>query len=252
MKQMVLVAMLLSTSLYACSNRKAEPLSSSGLSTNLTVMNNYPNAWGNECGIEGKSREGKPLSGTKAEGNRMKNRFQLPKKFTPMKFDEILKLPAKLDEKVENQGVEVIAYVQDIYPGGTKGETANCGATRRDLVDTHINLVIDPNNASYSGKGILVAEVTERVRRLGNNGALSFVTPKGNTRDWSLRSLKDRLTGRWVKLSGWLFFDRDHIQEDWRTDPEDSQGNENWRGHSWEIHPLMGIEVLNGKPEGVN
>jgi hypothetical protein len=215
----------------------------------MTVIKDYPNPWGTECGMEGKSREGGPVTGEKAKGNRLKNRFRLPGKFEKMTFDEVLRLPSIASDEWENKGIELVAYVKDLHPGGTKGETANCGANKPGLTDIHINLVNDPNNQSYSGKGVIVAEVTERIRRLGRDGFLSFNTPRGETKDWSYQSLRDRLVGRWVRLKGWLFFDRDHVLEDWGTDPNDNQGNDNWRGHSWEIHPLMEIEVLNGKPK---
>jgi hypothetical protein len=250
MKKGLFLVALAACSLLACTQTTSNISKIAGSTwPDLTTIRDYPNPWGTECGPEGKSREGGTLTGDKAKGNRLKNRFRLPENFEKMSFDEFLKLPGYQTGFLENKGVELVAYVKDLHRGGTKGETANCGANRPDQVDIHINLVDDPNNQSYSGKGLIVAEVTERTRRLGKGGFLKFSTPRGETQDWAYQSLRDRLVGRWVRVKGWLFFDRDHVHEDWGTDPADNKGNANWRGHSWEIHPLMEIEVLNGKPK---
>ena len=91
---------------------------------------------------------------------------------------------------------------------------------------------------------MVVVESTVRSRRLAQAGLLS--TNIGN--DWSYAMLRARLLGRWVRFEGWRFYDPDHHLESWAVDPSDSVGGSNWRGTSWEIHPVMGIHRLAGKP----
>ena len=111
---------------------------------------------------------------------------------------------------------------------------------RRDLVDTHIEFVLNPNSNDENGKGMVVGETTERIRRLARLGLLE--SNIGN--DWSLNSLRAQLLGRWVKVKGYLFYDADHHKEAWRVDPQNQIPNnikDNWRETGWEIHPIMGF-----------
>ena len=55
--------------------------------------------------------------------------------------------------------------------------------------------------------------------------------------------LRARLLGRWVKISGWLFYDADHHLESWQVDKTHSLDGANWRETGWEIHPVMAIET---------
>jgi hypothetical protein len=208
----------------------------------LKVLKDYPNPFGNECPAEGKNRDGRLSFGDKAKQNVLKNRFTLPAKFSPMTFDQFLQLPAKYDERWETKAVTVEAYVADVKRGGTRGESANCGATGSGQVDCHIDFT---KNGNTSGpQHVIVGEVTERIRRLAAAGKLSFTKGNRTITDWSTPNLRREMLGRRVKISGYLFMDKDHMNEDWVTDPNDDQGNPNWRATTWEIHPVMKIEIL--------
>lgn len=132
----------------------------------------------------------------------------------------------------------VVGFVREVKRGGTTGESCNCRAKGKTQVDAHIELVLDPNNHARSGKGMVVVEVQERVRHLVAQGLLQ----SNIGQDWSTPMLRAKLLGRWVKFSGWLFYDPDHHTEAWRADPNDTAGKRNWRETGWEIHPVMAIE----------
>lgn len=215
----------------------------------LTVLTDYPNPYGDECSVEGMYRTGQVASGAKGESNRLKNRFIPAEEYEPITHDEFLELPNKDDKKTRARAVELIAYVQNVKPGGTAGESCNCYAKGRDLADTHIDLTDRPNSTGH--ERTIVAETTERIRRLGKLGKITLKSPRGNSSDLSTKSLRDRMLGRWVKVRGWLFYDIEHRGEDFVTNPKDPKGK-NWRATCWEIHPVMEIEVLNGKPNDLS
>ena len=58
---------------------------------------------------------------------------------------------------------------------------------------------------------------------------------------WSTNTLKDTIEGYWLKIRGSLFFHAEH-----RTHSENTAPNNlsDWRGTAWEIHPIIGIEVV--------
>jgi len=210
----------------------------------LTVLADYPNPHGDSCSWEGTSSSGNPEGNEKALEDEHKNRFRLPAKPESMKLSDIIALPASGDEADQEKGVVVTAYVKSVAPGGTRGEACNCQETTKSLCDAHIELVLDPANDDPTGRGVVIAEMTERCRRLAKAGLLT--SNIGN--DWSTSLLESPTNGilhKWVRLTGWLFFDTDHLKEDWQSNPEDGR---NWRETCWEVHPVMGIEVLPGKP----
>jgi hypothetical protein len=218
----------------------------------LTILNNFPNPFGNTCSTDGNPN----ASLEKKARNRLKSRFTIPSSVREMRLDEIVALPPNANgstPSVNNPNqmiaVSVIGYVRGVYPGGTSGESCNCKATADRLVDTHIDVVLYPNQEENdpSGRGVLVVEVTERSRRLAALGLLD--TNIGN--NWSRSILKSRLRGHWVKFTGWLFYDDDHHTGSWRVDPKNKKGEGNWRATGWEVHPVVGIEVLPGRPADI-
>jgi hypothetical protein len=64
--------------------------------------------------------------------------------------------------------------------------------------------------------------------------------------DWSTRTLRNTLLGRWVRIGGWLMFDGEHKQNAKNTV---SGGAHIWRATVWEVHPITSIQVLPGKPQ---
>jgi len=76
----------------------------------------------------------------------------------------------------------------------------------------------------------MIVEVTPRVRDRQRARGI----------EWSTNTLKQQLTHHWVRFSGWLLFDTEHIPEAENTNP----GNRgNWRATCTEIHPIFGIKV---------
>lgn len=208
-----------------------------------TVTGPYPNG---SCTLDGSAAPNSP----KAFSNRLKNRYKLPDKFTPITWAEMEKLPLGELADQNNLGVAFTGYVKDVHVGGTNGESCNCRTKEKSLLDIHIDIVRDPMNPKHMDRAV-IAEVTHRGRILAERGLLKSNVGK----DWSERTLRDKLLGRWVRFSGWLFYDPDHLTGGFVEDPEDkgaSGRNEspNWRLSGWEIHPVMGIEVLSGKPSG--
>ena len=117
-----------------------------------------------------------------------------------------------------------MGYVYEVKNGGA--ETCNCKDP--NVKDTHIEILLDPmqNEKMYR----VVAEITPRMRKL--------MLAKGI--DWSTKTLRDKILGRWVKFEGWLFFDEEHANAAENTAP----GRErNWRATAWEIHPITNMEV---------
>jgi hypothetical protein len=223
----------------------------------LSTLTNFKNPSGNKCGVNG--------AGTTAEKkalNRLKNRFRLPESaFQPIKFTDLLALdqgtldtqlndivdfPGSDDEN-NQRAVSVEGFVSSVFTGGCAkhgnkgGESCNCNTTVKALCDVHINVLPQQGMPSAGGRNMYVVEVTERIRRLAAKGLLSSNIGK----DWSVAKLQQKLEGHRVRFSGFLFFDTDHANQAWVSDPNDTVGNPNFRQTAWEIHPVMAIKVLN-------
>jgi hypothetical protein len=161
--------------------------------------------------------------------NRLKNRVSLP---AARDIDSAASLGALLapgddrDRWSERRAAIVVGYVRDVEVGGV--ETVNCRARTPDRRDTHIELVPGPEDGAQLP---LIVEVTPAWRRLAAS--------RGS--DWSTDSLRSLLQGRWVRVTGWLFFDAEHRREAENTAPG-RVGN--WRATAWELHPVTGVEVI--------
>ena len=59
--------------------------------------------------------------------------------------------------------------------------------------------------------------------------------------DWETDTLRQRLLGRCVRITGWLLFDREHRAQSENTG---RPGESVWRATAWEIHPITRIETL--------
>jgi hypothetical protein len=176
------------------------------------------------CGMEGDAR-----SLAVQALDRLKNRYIAP---SPAEIDPRITLEGILAPgndvsrwKVK-QGAEIVD-VWDVKRGGI--ESVNCHARDDAERDTHIELVLDPMNGGPSRRRIV--EVTPRWRYIMNKRGV----------DWSTRALRDRFLGRWVKVRGWMLFDREHQGESENMAP---RRLERWRATAWEIHPVTSIEVV--------
>ena len=163
--------------------------------------------------------------------NRLKNRESIP---TASDMDRTASLAAMVrpgpDETRWNdhRAVTVVGYVADVKMGGI--ETVNCHARSAHGRDTHIDLTVAPSDA-YDERRHVIVEVTPRWRAVvARSGA-----------DWETDTLRQRLLGRCVRITGWLLFDREHRgQSENTTRPGESV----WRATAWEIHPITRIETL--------
>lgn len=185
-----------------------------------------------ECPLEGSAR-----SARQQELNREKNRLTAPSAAeldSSATLDSILAPGPDEGRWDDSRGASIVGYVIDVKPGGE--ETVNCGETDDQFVDTHIEVVLNPNNTPKPTR--LIVEVTPRWR--------SFEQMQGL--DWSTPTLQAQLKGRWIRFTGWLFWDYMHASAAEHTDPG---GQHNWRATAWEIHPVTGITVCAGtSPQG--
>ena len=131
----------------------------------------------------------------------------------------------------EKRGATIEGYVADVKVGGV--ESVNCHTHDPAYRDTHMELTLDPTKNDEST--YVIVEVTPQVRQ--------EMAQKGV--DWSTKTLRTSLLGRWVRVSGWLFFDVEHKPNAKNTA---SGGAHIWRATVWEVHPITAIEVLPGKP----
>jgi len=177
------------------------------------------------CGMEGDAR-----SVAVQALDRLKNRYTAPgqNEIDPkITLEEILAPGNDVSRWKVKRGAAIVGYVWDVKRGGI--ESANCHERDDADRDTHIELVDDPMSGGASRR--MIVEVTPRWRYIMNQRGV----------DWSTRTLRDRFLGRWVRISGWMLFDREHQGESENTAPG-RPGS--WRATAWEIHPVTSIEVV--------
>jgi hypothetical protein len=180
-----------------------------------------------DCGPEGTatSEAGKAL-------NSLKNRYKAP---TEEEIDPEVSLPAMLAPGYDRtrfdskKAATIHGYVVRVMMGG-RAETCNCGATKPDERDTHIEIALHKDAPEIQR---VIVEVTPRGRKV--NGA-----------KWSTKALKKAFEGKWVEVTGWLMFDEIHRNQAENTNPG---GKRNWRATCWEIHPISAIKVVKEPPK---
>jgi hypothetical protein len=159
--------------------------------------------------------------------NRLKNRSAAPK---PSEVDRTVTLAAMLkpgddaDRFSTGRAATIEGWVVKVKSGGD--ETVNCRAPEERDRDTHIELAADSGDADATHH--VIVEVTPRSR-----------APNGDR--WSTDSLRHALTNRRVRVTGWLFYDAEHVNAALNTRPA---GKHDWRATAWEIHPVTSLEVL--------
>ncbi len=133
------------------------------------------------------------------------------------------------------------ASVEGIVIRVKAGSVESCNCHARDQVDqdTHIELAL---SAGAPATQRVVVEVTPRLRK----------QMKAVGVDWSTAALSGQngaasIVGKWVRITGWLFFDEVHVDVAENTNPG---GEHNVRATCWEIHPITGLDVLSGPPPG--
>jgi hypothetical protein len=163
----------------------------------------------------------------KRELNRLKNRTALP---SHTDIDPATALEAMLapgDDRTrwsDDRAGSIEGVVVRVHDAAR--ESANCFSPTR--VDAHL-------------------EVAQRLDAPPNQRVVVEVTPpmrdwaSGQGEDWSTATLQRELTGRRVRIQGWLMFDEEHDRESENTNPGHS---ENWRATAWELHPVTAIQVV--------
>ena len=163
----------------------------------------------------------------KRELNRLKNRTALP---SSTDMDPAVTLEAMLAPGHDrarwshDRAGSIEGVVVRVHDAGR--ESANCFSGAR--VDAHIE-VAQRLDAPPTER--VVVEVTPPMRDWAS----------GLGKDWSTASLQRALTGRRVRIQGWLMFDDEHDRESENTNPGRP---ENWRATAWELHPVTAIQVV--------
>ena len=116
--------------------------------------------------------------------------------------------------------VTVEGYIVKAMYGGA--ETCECHSKNKDTLDIHIELSPTPE---LSKSSMVIVEVT----RYTKNSSMNYE-----------QILKMR--GHKVRVSGYLFFDEEHKQNAYNTNPT---GTNLWRSTCWEVHPVTSIQVIN-------
>src|SRR5436305_1442983 len=172
--------------------------------------------------------------------NRQKNRYTAPVDQQidhSVSLKEMLQLGNDVNRFRTNQGATIIGYVVGAKPGGI--ESCNCKAEEVKWRDTHIDVVMNPQEAPDKTRHVVV-EVTPRWRAIKAKPS----QPGGRAVDWSTPALAKAIVGKWVKITGWMFFDGEHTNAAENTH---ANGKHNWRATAWEIHPVSDIQ-LTGDP----
>lgn len=160
--------------------------------------------------------------------NKKKNRWDVPDSSQinrAITFTKLLASDSLPNGFAEGDAAEIVAYVSDVKLGSK--ETCNCNKGDSAHRDTHIELTMEPN-VNIDKTTLVIAEVTPRYQRSKLAEGL----------EWSTRGLREAFLGRWVRIRGWVFFDKMHADE--------SAGSDNtrvWRGTAWEIHPITSITL---------
>ena len=184
----------------------------------------------NSCGMEGNATQGS----WQWDANPLKNRYSMPESAdidNSVTLDGLLKgsAPTSFDA---SKAAEINGFIWYVKVGGT--ESCNCGSTSPPFMDTHIYVCAQQPVAGTSRTQLeqasIIVEVTPRLRQImAANGV-----------DWSTAGIDSTFTGKAVRISGWLFYDKEHEPNSQVNNPS---GAHNWRGSCWELHPVTGIAL---------
>lgn len=177
-------------------------------------------AFGNPCGPEGDAK--RPLE---RAANPLKNRTEAPKTIYPAITLESMVAPGDDRYRFSNgDAATITGYVAAVKAGGL--ESVNCHAKDLAHRDTHIDLVVDAKDAN-NNKRYVIIEVTPAFR--------------AEHPEWSTAELHKTILHKRIQVTGWLFFDAEHVSSAENTNPGKPR---NWRATAWEIHPVVAMKLL--------
>jgi hypothetical protein len=120
-----------------------------------------------------------------------------------------------------NQYVTLTGYVILVKAGGP--ETCECHSKDPNDLDVHIELALNPTDKNAQA---MVVEINRYT--------------KADHPEFTVAHLK-HLVGKKVSITGWLFFDEEHLQNAVTTNPS---GTHHWRYTCWEVHPVLKVTPL--------
>jgi len=177
------------------------------------------------CAPEGKRKKtaknktGK-VPAKEAAMNRMKNRDDITGSIDhSITIQDLIKTPEQADLD-ENSALEITGFVADVIDG-TPRETCNCA--RSDIADIHIDVVAKQKDRNNNDKYVIVE-----------------ISPRFQNKLGDMKSVKKKITGKWVKFTGWLTYDYKH-----RSNAANVKKTGNiWRATAWEVHPVTKFKVV--------
>ena len=157
--------------------------------------------------------------------NELKNRYTKPTDIdTSITLSKILKPGDDRLRWYYDVGAEIEGYIADVH----EADTESCNCNLADVKDIHIDLVVHKNDPKDSG---MVVEITPRWH--------AYMESKD--KNWTINGLKNiRDSSKKIIITGWMFFDKDHIGHARNTSPEGLDIN---RKTAWEIHPVTQIRI---------
>jgi hypothetical protein len=197
------------------------------LSTSVSAQTTIQTDMG-PCGLHGKAKK----NTKEYDPNALKNRYNLPG------TDDMDTSQISLDHLMTNadpnafptdKAISITGYVFNVKVGGI--ESCNCKAKKAQYRDTHIELTPDADHTDSNFR--VIVEVTPRLRNL--------MLKKGI--NWSTTTLKKKLIGHTIEVTGWLFYDAEHEDQASANDPNDEIGRKNFRATCWEIHPITSLSI---------
>jgi hypothetical protein len=164
--------------------------------------------------------------------NQYKNRYRFPVKADYLQGISIFDLAGSTNyfQFPQNKAVAIRGYVLNVKAGGI--ESCNCKTKNPIYKDTHIILVPDAWHTAPQYR--IIVEVTPRIRAI----------MKINGVDWSTEALEKLLTGHYINVAGWLFYDVEHQNQAFANNPKNKR---DWRASCWEIHPITSIKIIKSK-----
>jgi hypothetical protein len=176
------------------------------------------------CPPEGKRKKTKKNKTGKvpekeAAMNRMKNRDDVGTIDHSITIQDLISSPNE-DDLDQNTAVEITGFVADVIDG-TPRETCNCA--RSDIADIHIDVVAKKADRNNNDKYVIVE-----------------ISPRFKAKLGSMKAVRKKMVGKWVKFTGWLTYDYKH-----RSNARNVKKTGNiWRATAWEVHPVTAFKIV--------